>query len=166
MCSYVLHKNCKGLQCIQESRYKWHDDFWLYIQHFGHKNGSNMGLDISLVYMQGGWNTLSQLCILVWGLKEIMQFYSHADGYNILCLMIFNHWVSKSHDVMKLLTPFTICKWWTNKSIWTRAFWFMVYNLTNCTCSARVLNSTWVYTFCVFTCIEKWTLIIIITSNR
>ena len=53
MLSYVLHKNCMGPQCIQESRYKWLGDFWLYIQHSDHKYGSNKGLDIFLVYMQG-----------------------------------------------------------------------------------------------------------------
>ena len=44
----------KDLQYIPENIHKLHDDSWLYIQHFDHKNGRNMDLDIFLVYMQGG----------------------------------------------------------------------------------------------------------------
>ena len=69
MCSYVLRKNCMGLQYILENIYKWLGDFWLYIQRFDHMSGSNMGLGTSLVYMQGDLDILSQLCILVLGLK-------------------------------------------------------------------------------------------------
>ena len=64
-----------------------------------------------------------------------------------------------------LLTWSAVSKRWSYEPIWTCTFWFVIYYLTNCTWCTWVSFGTWVYTFCVFTCIVKRTFVIVITSN-